>query len=229
MCNHSLFDFEKEAEMRKQTEPTPLQKALEDISVQQAIRNIQNINMHNLHHLFLKFDLNDEEELPFYIDLSLGHVVPTLSGGSKDCYLFDGREMPLKDVPWKCVCDDRDYYLAENGIFLWEEKEMMDREMEEEGEGDLGDREMEEGGEYDAEEEVQEEEEVEEKEKMEEENQHETHTEMKPEMKAEEEVKRSDSLSREEMRAKRLEFLQRSASRSDQKKCDEEECTVCWE
>ncbi len=136
MCNHSLFDFEKEAEMRKQTEPTPLQKALEDISVQQAIRNIQNINMHNLHHLFLKFDLNDEEELPFYIDLSLGHVVPTLSGGSKDCYLFDGREMPLKDVPWKCVCDDRDYYLAENGIFLWEEKEMMDREMEEEGEGD---------------------------------------------------------------------------------------------
>ena len=73
------------------------------------------------------------------------------------------------------------------------------------------------------------EEEEEEKEKMEEENQHETHTEMKPEMKAEEEVKRSDSLSREEMRAKRLEFLQRSASRSDQKKCDEEECTVCWE
>ena len=229
MCNHSLFDFEKEAKMRKQTEPTPLQKALEDISVQQAIRNIQNINMHNLHHLFLKFDLNDEEELPFYIDLSLGHVVPTLSGGSKDCYLFDGREMPLKDVPWKCVCDDRDYYLAENGIFLWEEKEMMDREMEE-------------GGEYDAEEEVQEEEEVEEKEKMEEqekmeeENHHETDTQMEAETKAEEEVnepqqevKRSDSLSREEMRAKRLEFLQRSASRSDQKKCDEEECTVCWE
>lgn len=229
MCNHSLFDFEKEAEMRKQTEPTPLQKALEDISVQQAIRNIQNINMHNLHHLFLKFDLNDEEELPFYIDLSLGHVVPTLSGGSKDCYLFDGREMPLKDVPWKCVCDDRDYYLAENGIFLWEEKEMMDREMEE-------------GGEYDAEEEVQEEDEVEERgevqepEKMEEENHHETDTQMEAETKAEEEVnepqqevKRSDSLSREEMRAKRLEFLQRSASRSDQKKCDEEECTVCWE
>lgn len=228
MCNHSLFDFEKEAEMRKQTEPAPLQKALEDISVQQAIRNIQNINMHNLHHLFLKFDLNDEEELPFYIDLSLGHVVPTLSGGSKDCYLFDGREMPLKDVPWKCVCDDRDYYLAENGIFLWEEKEMMDREMEE-------------GGEYDAEE-VQEEEEVEERgevqepEKMEEENHHETDTQMEAETKAEEEVnepqqevKRSDSLSREEMRAKRLEFLQRSASRSDQKKCDEEECTVCWE
>ena len=208
MCNHSLFDFEKEAEMRKQTEPTPLQKALEDISVQQAIRNIQNINMHNLHHLFLKFDLNDEEELPFYIDLSLGHVVPTLSGGSKDCYLFDGREMPLKDVPWKCVCDDRDYYLAENGIFLWEEKEMMDRERGE----------------------------VQEPEKMEEENHHETDTQMEAETKAEEEVnepqqevKRSDSLSREEMRAKRLEFLQRSASRSDQKKCDEEECTVCWE
>ena len=223
LCNHSLFDFEKEAEMRKLVEPTPLQKALDDSGVKQAILNIQNINMHNIHHLFMQFDLNEQEEVPFYYDLSVGQVVPSFSGGSKNCYLFHGDSLPLNEAPWKCVHDDREYCMDETGIHPCDEQEIHP----------CDEHNIQNNTTSDMNEEVHEEDTHEE---MDEDFQTELHKEVEREEIAEEkkvepqlEVRRSDSLTKEEMRAKRLEFLQRAASHREGKESDEENFSVCSE
>lgn len=105
LCNHSLFDFDKEAESKKSKEKSPLDKALEDPQVQQAIRSIQYINMHNVVKLFDYMGLDDEEMEPFFYDLSVGNVISSMYGGNKYCYMYPEPSVPLKDSPWISRCD----------------------------------------------------------------------------------------------------------------------------
>ena len=73
--------------------------------MQQAIRSIQYINMHNVVKLFDHMGLDDEEMEPFFYDLSVGNVISSMYGGNKYCYMYPEPSVPLKDSPWISRCD----------------------------------------------------------------------------------------------------------------------------